>query len=310
MTDLFTYRVEVNGIIFIVDKYGTLFKMLNKENNDSEVHIPHILPNGKKITCIARFAIEGEYNRIIIDDRINKICEEAFRNSQVSEVVWPISCKVIEKSCFEDSSISKIYNIEYVKSVGESAFASSKISSIRWPLRCNAIPNNCFHKSALKEISNIAHVVDIGSGAFANSQIESIDYPEKCSVIPSQCFFGCSRIQSINLDHIKSIGHAAFAYSSIKGVHWPSACFIIPQSCFFNSDIESLDNVSHVTQIGSLAFGNADKLKSIDLSRVTECAISPYAFANMKPDKVVLPYYIMPEPVLFDGSLVLRLKNP
>lgn len=211
----------------------TLTSMVNLGTDPVDVVISNELPSEKPIIAIGpRFSM-GQFNKITIEDSVEKISPQAFHGAEVKEVVWPSFCPVIPLNCFERSTLEVISNIANVKSIENRAFCNSRLKEMAWPAKCRHIPLGCFNGTPLGSISGIEQVTKIEPYAFCFCGINEFVWPSGCQVIPYGCF-SFSRLQKItNLDNVISI-----------------------ISCSFNEcvDLEFVDLSGAICDIGDEAF--------------------------------------------------------
>lgn len=228
------YRVANKNFLWSIKRLG----------NVQEIIIPDVFPeNGLSVTAVGKTFCRDKFPKITLPNTINRFCRNAFSGACAEEIVWPSNCYSIPDSCFLNSEIKRISNIDHVTDVGNSAFADSKIEEITWPSNCRTIPKKCFCNSSLASIDNIENVEAISFGAFKRTKIKYFVWPSKCYEIPDECFQG-SLIENIsNIDNITYIGDAAFCVAS-------------------NVNQIDLSNIQ-INYIGSCAFYGIDQDKVI-----------------------------------------------
>lgn len=189
-------------------------------------------------------------------ENVEKIQEEAFVDTHLTELEWPQKCNCIPMGCFYDSTIEKITGIDNVTKIESHAFSKThKLRAFAWPKGCSVIPAWCFSHSALKEISNIEHVEKIENSAFINSNLESFVWPSHCHEIPMSCFENTKLLKSIKgLEVVKTIGPLAFNSTSLKSI------------CLGNDELEEVSIYASSFQFS--------KLDAIDMSNVANCIIT------------------------------------
>lgn len=148
-------------------------------SDQKELFLPSILPTGdviKKIYGMSFSPSACKLKRLIISDDISCIGDNAFMRANISEIVWPSSCKTIPNLCFLGSQIESVKNIDCVEIVGASAFADTpRLHSLDWPSSCKVIPTCCFSHSGITHINNLRHITNIRDFAFANSSLTELD---------------------------------------------------------------------------------------------------------------------------------------
>lgn len=199
-----------------------------KENEDiAELVIPSTFTHCNKcynVDSIGVLAFSKMKNKIVrlkIDDNIKTIFVQAFRNTNIEELIWPASCYVIPDSCFSESTIKKIKNIENVNRVDNLAFAKTKIQKINWPAKCKKIPSGCFFScSDLVQIEIPDTITNIDKEAFWGcTSLTSFYIPPKCQNLSKNCFTNCSSLQSIIVNsNYLNIGENAFTGTQLKKI--------------------------------------------------------------------------------------------
>lgn len=204
--------IEANGVEYVVNEFGRLCLINILNNDDEEIIIPHVLPDGTAISEIDEsFVPYVKIEHLYISDGITKIPAWCFQDSHIKKVRWPSTCDVIPEFCFADSDITEVTNIGHVKAIDTGAFEGCPITQFHWPAECTEIPIECFAWSDLTEISGIENVKKIGHTAFAQVKMENFRWPSKCKTIPYSCFQGAALGLLSGIDNIEKIEHHAFA---------------------------------------------------------------------------------------------------
>ena len=308
-----TRKIIFEEIEFEVDDKGRLLKMTN-EGEAKDISIPSELPEGIRVNSLANGFCEGQYLTITIEDGIS-VEEAAFYNALINTVVWPSSQTTIPAKCFEESTISKILNIDNVEVVGDEAFSwCYALYEFTWPSKCKEIPESCFYEAPLKSIFNINHVESVASGAFMKTDLQTFRWPDKCTKIPYYCF-AFSKLEEItNIGNVEKIGGSAFKNTHLKEFNWPPKCKTIPNACFQSSPLKSISGIENVENIWDCAFENTlikevvwpalcmavpskcfnccDELKILDFSKAMSLRIENDALSGVSGAKIYYPYYM------------------
>ena len=121
---------------------------------------------------------------------VDSIATGAFMgNTAIKTVVFPKTVKHIPESCFNESTLEKIINVDHVTSIGKNAFRASYLKSIKMP-NLVSTAGSAFAYCACLTHADIGKVTQIQAGDFV-----------KCRSL--------SRIQSDDL--ITSVGVGAFS---------------------------------------------------------------------------------------------------
>lgn len=132
-------------------------------------------------------------NKLIIDDNISEIDEQAFVKIPVKELHWPSSCSVIPEACFvQNEYVETVTGIDHVQEIGESAFKDSHLKSITWPKNCFIVPLKCFMGSSLEKIDGLSAVKKICRRAFTDTNLKNLDFSD----LP-YCHFESSSLASV-----------------------------------------------------------------------------------------------------------------
>lgn len=150
---------------------------------------------------------------------------------------------------------------------------------------------NTFCFGRFSEVVVSDEIQNVASFAFSCSTIDTVVWPSGCAKIPSYCFSQSKINKIVNIDHVSEVGKFAFVRTNIKEISWPSSCSVIPESCFAYSELRHISNLDHIREISEHAFAYS-ALESLDLLNSSVSYIGEFAFANINPDSVVLPYYL------------------
>ena len=202
--------------------------------------------------------------KVIIPTEINgrkvtKICDGAFRNSQISLIEFeaPDNIESIGMGAFYNCSLEKI-DIPNVKYIFTNTF------------------ENCTN---LSEVSIPKSVIKINKFAFKNCGLINIVIPEGIERIDNYAFSSCPYLKSVTISEgVKEIGWAAFAATDLETVNIPSSVKRIETYAF--NECRKLKNVTiseGIEEIGSYAFNNCQNIGDVQIPASVK-KIEAYAF--------------------------------
>ena len=209
--------------------------------------------------------IFGYSGKVIIPAEINghkvtKICDGAFRDSQISLIEFEASDNIesIGMGAFYNCSLEKI-DIPNVKYIFTNTF------------------ENCIN---LSEVSIPKSVIKINKFAFKNCGLINIVIPEGIERIDNYAFSSCPYLKSVTISEgVKEIGWAAFGKTTLETVNIPSSVKRIETYAF--NECRNLKNVTiseGVEEIGYSAFAKT-ALESIKIPESVK-NIDSYVFFN------------------------------
>jgi len=165
-------------------------------------------------------AYNGTAKRILIADTyqgvpVKKIYREAFKNSDITEVIIPDSVTSIGSSAFYGcTSLTSVTIGDSVTSIGNSAFSwCYSLTSVTIGDSVTSIGSSAFsYCYSLTSVTIGDSVTSIGSEAFRGcSGLTSVTIPDSVTSIGSEAFRGCSGLTSVTIpDSVISIGSDAF----------------------------------------------------------------------------------------------------
>jgi hypothetical protein len=117
-----------------------------------------------------------------LDQKVKRLCAQAFCNSGLRYIEIPASLEVIEKACFLNSPLQQIDFAKdcKVKRIGKCAFAKTQIRSITVPSAVEVICSHCFCACrSLREVlfEPDSKLVTIAKNAFQASGIKLFRIP-------------------------------------------------------------------------------------------------------------------------------------
>ena len=239
------------------------------------------IPIPNNINKIGRSAFQYCKNlqKVVLSDKINYICENAFAK-----------CERLTYFEFKSSStIVENYTLPIL---------TNQNLKIKIPQNNNKIiaAFQYYKNNALTSFQVQDDIEEIHNAAFAYSSLENIILNEKIKSIPEFCFYCCSNLAQINFQVIRNISNLVVS------------AFIIGNYSFYYTPINRLELTNDVHSIGaySFAFSNINELI---LSSSLE-TIATYSFLNSNFQTLNIPPRIK---ILEDGSfsncLLLKTIN-
>lgn len=253
--------------------------------------------------------------KIVIEEGITYIDEEAFLRIGAKEIILPDTITEIGSSAFAFSrTLNKITFSQNLQTIGEEAFngcdglqeavlpdsltelgagafSATGIKKIRLSNSLETIPVNAFRLCLdLKEIVIPESVKKIEAMAFeACYKLRSISLSGNITEIGANAFGNCRKLEQIILpESLITIGKSAFnVCNSLTEIIIPSQIEVISESAF--EDCVSLVKVvlpNNVRKIEYRAFSNCKKLEYFDFNKVEE--IGEEAFVNCESLKHVV----------------------
>ena len=257
--------------------------------NDSEIFIPDIHSDGKKIVGIS---------------------DEAFKSNTFIEIIHiPSSITYVGNFSFADCySLTEIHGGDGVVTIGDSAFANCfLLSEVNISNSVETIGASAFEScSELKTLTIGNHVTNIGEKAFKHcvllnnitladgvkniganafegcSALTEINIPKSISNIEASAFYYCSALTDVTIANgVLTIGDSAFyGCTSITGIEFPNSVNSIAANAFYNCDsLTSVTIGNGLSSIGEKAFFGCDKLETVTLGTKLK-TIGDYAFGS------------------------------
>ena len=175
----------------------------------------------KDRTALIKYCLDKTNPNYTIPNTTISISDDAFYNSEISEIILPNSVETIGKSSF--SSCSKLTSVtlnEGLKEIGSGAFS-----------QCNS----------LKTITIPNSVTSLTATFSNNKGITSVTLSEKLEVLGANTFNGCSNMFSIKLpESLLEIGEYAFKGTGLTTVTVPENVKTIDGTAFNDTNITEL----------------------------------------------------------------------
>lgn len=253
--------------------------------------------------------IFGYSGKVIIPAEINghkvtKICDGAFRDSQISLIEFEASDNIesIGMGAFYNCSLEKIDipNVKYIftntfenctnlsevsipKSVikiNKFAFKNCGLINIVIPEGIERIDNYAFSSCPyLKSVTISEGVKEIGWAAFEKATLETVNIPSSVKRIETYAFNECRELKNVTISEgVNEIGYSAFAATALETVYIPSSVKSIEEYAFYEcrelKDVTISEGVEH---IGMLAFNNCQNIGDVQIPASVK-KIEAYAF--------------------------------
>ena len=220
------------------------------------------------ITKIATnlFYNNNNLKSITLNDGLEEIGSNAFRNSQLTSVVFPASLKIIGKYAFEEvTTLTSITLKEGLEEIGDYAFAGTKLISVVFPASLKIIGEYAFYYvTTLTSITLKEGLEEIGDGAFRDTRITSVVFPASLKIIEPSAFEDVTTLTSITVkEGLEEIEDYAFYNTRLTSVNFPASLKIIGSSAF--EEVTTLTSITlkeGLDEIGANAFSGT-KLTSV-----------------------------------------------
>jgi hypothetical protein len=154
----------------------------------------------------------------ILSEKLQKIGNEAFRNTLLTSITIPNSVEIIGYGAFWGAPLTSITIPDSVTTIGGYAFENSQLASITFSenSKLTSISNYTFIHTPLTSITIPDSVTTIEYCAFSDSQIASITFSENSNLVSiGSSAFERTPLTSITIpDSVTTIEGHAFCYSS------------------------------------------------------------------------------------------------
>lgn len=217
-----------------------------------------------------------------VPDFISKIGENAFANSDVTEVYLPSNLKLIAKNAFTwCQDLQSIEFPEGLQMIDDGAFSNcSSLTSLVLPPDLKFVGANSFRAcSGIKEITmpKTLHTISRRAFDFCVS-LEKVKLPPKITRLAEGVFSHCEALRKVTLpDNLAEIGAWAFAECyELREINFPHRLQNICEVAFINChSLVAFDLPASLKTIGRQAFVGCTSLHLVNMPKRLEKQIKP-----------------------------------
>ena len=247
--------------------------------------------------------------------KVTKICDGAFRDSQISLIEFEASDNIesIGMGAFYNCSLEKI-DIPNVKYIFTNTFENCiNLSEVSIPKSVIKINNTLGNVHFRKIYAIFKSVIKINKFAFKNCGLNNIVIPGGVKNIESNAFSDCPYLKSVTISEgVEKIGWAAFAATDLETVNIPSSvkrietyafngCRLLKNvvisegvmyfgvSVFESTALEEVVLPSSVQYISDLVFYNCIKLKKVTFKSNNLVYYGDWVFLSCNNIEVFVP---------------------
>ena len=221
---------------------------------------------------------------------VTAIGDKAFW-TPVKSVQLPSTIRRIGNNAFKDSELTEIVLPDDIEEIGDNAFdASFGLTKVVFPKKVKQlkIGSYAFSFCNLEELDLPEGLTEIGGWAFEHNEITSLTIPSTVKVIPDNCFYDCYNLKTVTIPEgveyigswafgstglenfeipstVKEMGNYPFYFSPITSLTIPATLTRWPEGFFAGTKIETIEIPEGMTEIGNKCFMKCDKLKNIKL---------------------------------------------
>ncbi len=287
------YRVTGNGEVEVKGEDP------DSDNRVANVIIPESFVKDEvtyRVTGIGANAFQKSWTlkTISIPASVERIGDNAFALSALSDVTIAEGVKEIGNSAFDSCFLNSITIPKSVRSIGERAFAHNEdLKSVTIPEGVAGIEKRTFDRcTRLTKVEIPGSVTSIGEGAFCDcSRLTSVRIPEGVTEIGELAFAGSGLTSAEIPQGVTCIETAVFeGCKSLTRVTIPESVTNIKRNVFYGCEgLTAIEIPQNVAQIGEAAFYKCKKLTGVEIPQgVTR--IEQYTFASCSGlNNVVIP---------------------
>ena len=236
--------------------------------------------------------------KVNFPNSIKVIGHDAFRSTDIEEVVFPKKLKRIESLAFAGcKNLTSIKLNEGLEEIKTEAFRNTNIKIVNIPKSVKNLEHQAFWNCAnLKTVIINGDYIKNWVIPFDHSKIETLIMNDGVTKINDGFFSSQEELKTIQFSrNLKKIGNSAFIATSIENVNLPYSLEYIDNNAFYGAKIKSLTIPENVSYIGGSAFSN-NPITSLKLSEGVSY-IGESAFSSTKLSSVTIP-----ESVSFIGA--------
>ena len=212
--------------------------------NLKEVHLPDSLKEiGDIFAC-------SKIKKIVIPKNVEKMAYDAFRHSELREVIFETTkLKELNYTFRCCNKLKKVKLPDNLEKLDDTFWGCSALNDIVLPDTLKCIDGYTFYGcKALTYIKIPASITEIADGTFSKCyNLKEVILPKNIITIDDCAFEKCKRLKKISLpSKLKTIGYGAF------------------MGCF---ELQKINIPDSVTEIGERAFYKCNHLKKVSLSK-------------------------------------------
>ena len=223
------------------------------------------IPQGVKGIFYEAFCGCGDLENVIFNDDIEFIAENAFRGTNIENLILPKSVNYIGQCAFVDcknlKTIKMSCNLKEI--IGGTFEECSSLVHIELSPNIESIGNMSFARcGSLKEITLPKNLIEIGSLAFYMCALSKIELPSKVSVLGTSPFSGCSNIKVTSKNGlVESCGPFILSYWKQRLIGYsgdeqniviPTTVKVLLEGCLAHrkrtSDIRLPNTITHISK--------------------------------------------------------------
>ncbi len=128
---------------------------------------------GKNLESIGNWAFSGSKLTSVdfSKTKLKTIGNIAFRNNNISELVFPSTLESIGSEAFKNNKLTKVHISGNNLSIGNNAFSNNQITEVEISGNGNRFDSNVFSSNSINKLNIHGTNISIGSEVFANNQI-------------------------------------------------------------------------------------------------------------------------------------------
>jgi hypothetical protein len=135
------------------------------------------------------------------------------------EIVLSPNLVSIPNSCFFNSNITRIYNLNKIHTIGTYALSNTLIMDKIWIDRCTSVGADAFSECGrLMEIVLNPGGCQLGSSCFNKSMLQNVHNLNKATKIGSNAFYETNLFGKLWIDHCTELGEGVFVDLELESI--------------------------------------------------------------------------------------------
>ena len=249
--------------------------------------------------------IPSPLKRVVLNEGIKVIGENAFNYCMIEEIVIPDSVRKIGDNAFYScTKIEEIYIPDSVRKIGEYVFAGcQRLKKVRLPKGIRSLPAGMLDGTGIETFDIPESVRTIGHHAFSGcNSLTSVSFPNSLTEISYAMFSNCEALSDVRLPpNIKRIEQLAFYRCPIKEIVLPETVAEIGYAAFsYCKALRAISIPQSVTEIGNSAFADCETLRSVSVPKTTKLGREVFFGCSALSDE---KGQIIVNGILFDNGL-------